>query len=104
MKLTKLDNANTKEYLDQIRNKVVENLRRTTFAPSTQMKDIPQHLIVGGMEDEADNFLDDLEENENKDTWFPQRQFDKYTERAGELRDSEGEEEKIAKEVQYDKS
>jgi histone deacetylase 1/2 len=91
-----MDNANTKEYLDKIRNKVVENLKRTTFAPSVQMTNIPRNPILGGMDDEADDFMDDLDEDDNKDTRFTQRRFDKYTEKAGELSDSEDEEEKSA--------
>ncbi|KAF4765818.1 hypothetical protein HAV15_003265 [Penicillium sp. str.  len=91
-----MDNANTKEYLDKIRSKVVENLKRTAFVPSVQMTDIPRHPILGGMDDEADDFMDDLDKDENKDTRFTQRRFDKYTEKAGELSDSEDEEEKSA--------
>ncbi|OQE71307.1 hypothetical protein PENNAL_c0107G08861 [Penicillium nalgiovense] len=89
-----MDNANTKEYLDKIRIKVVENLKRTTFAPSVQMTDIPRNPILNGMDDEADDFMDDLDEDENKDKRFTQRRFDQYTEKAGELSDSEDEEEK----------
>ncbi|KAJ5201016.1 hypothetical protein N7449_005819 [Penicillium cf. viridicatum] len=96
-----MDNANTKKYLDKIRNKVVENLKRTTFAPSIQMTDIPRHPILGGMDDEADDFMDDLDEDENKDIRFTQRQFDKYTEKAGELGDSEDEEAKSGNGIRH---
>ncbi|KAJ6171852.1 Histone deacetylase RPD3 [Penicillium chermesinum] len=65
-----MDNANTKEYLDKIRNQVIENLKRTAFAPSVQMTD-----------------------DENKDKRFTQRRFDQYVEKVGELSDSEDEEE-----------
>lgn len=51
------------------------------------MTDIPRHPILGGMDDEADDFMDDLDKDENKDTRFTQRRFDKYTEKAGELSD-----------------
>lgn len=91
-----MDNANTKEYLAKIRNKVMENLKYTTFAPSVQMTDIPRNHMLNGMDDEADDFMDDLDEDENKDKRFTQRRFDKYTEKAGELSDSEDEEEKVA--------
>ncbi|KAI9924756.1 histone deacetylase [Aspergillus wentii] len=91
-----MDNANTKEYLDKIRTQVVENLKRTAFAPSVQMTDVPRDPLVGGMDDEADAILDDLDEDENKDKRFTQRRFDQYVEKPGELSDSEDEDENAA--------
>lgn len=91
-----MDNANTKEYLDKIRRQVAENLKRTAFAPSVQMTDVPRDPIVGGMDDEADEILDDLDEDENKDKRVTKRRFDQYVEKPGELSDSEDEEEGAA--------
>ncbi|KAF7715030.1 Histone deacetylase [Penicillium ucsense] len=91
-----MDNANTKDYLDKIRNQVVENLKRTAFAPSVQMTDVPRNPILDGMDDEADDVLDDLDEDENKDKRFTQRRFDQYVEKPGELSESEDEEENAA--------
>ncbi|KAB8229133.1 hypothetical protein BDV23DRAFT_159000 [Aspergillus alliaceus] len=91
-----MDNANTKEYLDKIRVQVVENLKRTSFAPSVQMTDVPRDPLVEGMDDEADAILDDLDEDENKDKRFTKRRFDQYVEKPGELSDSEDEEENAA--------
>ncbi|KAJ5933888.1 Histone deacetylase RPD3 [Penicillium verhagenii] len=92
-----MDNANTKDYLDKIRIQVIENLRRTAFAPSVQMTDVPRNPLVDGMDDEADDVLDDLDEDENKDKRFTQRRFDQYVEKPGELMsDSEDEEENAA--------
>ncbi|KAJ5406477.1 hypothetical protein N7465_007761 [Penicillium sp. CMV-2018d] len=91
-----MDNANTREYLDKIRNQVVENLKRTAFAPSVQMTDVPRNPILDGMDDEADDVMDDLDEDENKDKRFTQRRFDQRTEKAGELSDSEDEDETAA--------
>lgn len=91
-----MDNANTKEYLEKIRTQVVENLKRTAFAPSVQMTDVPPHPLVAGIDDEADAILDDLDEDENKDKRVTQRRFDQYVERPGELSDSEEEEEAAA--------
>lgn len=91
-----MDNANTKDYLDKIRNQVVENLKRTAFAPSVQMTDVPRNPLVEGIDDEADDVLDDLDEDENKDKRFTQRRFDQYVEKAGELSDSEDEDENAA--------
>lgn len=88
-----MDNANTKDYLDKIRSQVVENLKRTAFAPSVQMTDVPRDPLVDGMDDEADAILDDLDEDENKDKRYTKRRFDQYVEKPGELSDSEDEEE-----------
>ncbi|PWY91137.1 hypothetical protein BO70DRAFT_358571 [Aspergillus heteromorphus CBS 117.55] len=91
-----MDNANTKEYLDKIRTQVVENLKRTAFAPSVQMTDVPREPLVEGMDDEADAILDDLDEDENKDKRYTKRRFDQYIEKPGELSDSEDEDEAAA--------
>lgn len=91
-----MDNANTKEYLDKIRAQVVENLKRTAFAPSVQMTDVPRDPLVEGMDDEADAIMDDLDEDENKDKRYTQRRFDQYVEKPGELSDSEDEDENTA--------
>lgn len=91
-----MDNANTKEYLEKIRAQVVENLKRTAFAPSVQMTDVPRDPLVGGMDDEADAILDDEDEDENKDVRVTKRRFDQYVEKPGELSDSEDEEENAA--------
>ncbi|KAL6236612.1 hypothetical protein BDW75DRAFT_206491 [Aspergillus navahoensis] len=91
-----MDNANTREYLDKIRTQVVENLKRTAFAPSVQMTDVPRESLVDGMDDEAEAALDDLDEDENKDKRFTKRRFDQYVEKPGELSDSEDEDENAA--------
>jgi histone deacetylase 1/2 len=91
-----MDNANTKEYLDKIRVQVVENLKRTSFAPSVQMTDVPRDPLVEGMDDEADAILDDMDEDDNKDKRYTQRRFDQYVEKSGELSDSEDEDENAA--------
>ncbi|KAL4747916.1 hypothetical protein BDW72DRAFT_181532 [Aspergillus terricola var. indicus] len=91
-----MDNANTREYLDKIRTQVVENLKRTAFAPSVQMTDVPREPLVDGIDDEAEAALDDLDEDENKDKRFTKRRFDQYVEKPGELSDSEDEDENAA--------
>lgn len=91
-----MDNANSKDYLEKIRNQVIENLKRTAFAPSVQMTDVPREPLVEGMDDEADAILDDLDEDENKDKRYTKRRFDQYIEKDGELSDSEDEEENQA--------
>src|SRR5436190_10984623 len=91
-----MDNANSKEYLDKILIQVVENLKRTTLAPSVQMTDVPREPLVEGMDDEADAILDDLDDDENKDKRFTKRRFDQYIDKDGELSDSEDGEEQAA--------
>ena len=86
-----MDNANSREYLEKIKTQVIENLKRTAFAPSVQMTDVPRD--AEGMDDEADAILDDLDEDENKDTRYTKRRWDKYVEKDGELSESEDEDE-----------
>lgn len=85
-----MENANSKDYLEKIKVQVLENLKRTAFAPSVQMTDVPRD--PEGMDDAADALLDDLDEDENKDTRYTKRRWDKYVEKPGELSDSEAEE------------
>lgn len=86
-----MDNANSAEYLRKIKIQVIENLKRTAFAPSVQMTDVPRD--PEGMDDEADAVLDDADEDEHKDTRYTRRRWDKYVEKDGELSESEDEEE-----------
>lgn len=86
-----MDNANTPDYLSKIKIQVIENLKRTTFAPSVQMNDVPRD--PEGLDDEADAILDDADEDENKDSRWTKRRWDKYVEKEGELSESEDEEE-----------
>lgn len=90
VRASNMDNANSKEYLDKIRAQVIENLRRTTFAPSVQMTDVPRESLAVNDEDEAE--LDDLDEDQNPDKRNTQHRFNKYVENTGELSDSEDEE------------
>lgn len=96
MRPSNMDNANTKEYLDKIRSQVIENLKRTAFAPSVQITDVPRDPLVPGMDDGADAEMDDLDEDENKDVRHTKRRFDQYIEKTGELSDSEDEAELAA--------
>jgi histone deacetylase 1/2 len=86
-----MDNANSKDYLEKIKIQVIENLKKTAHAPSVQMTDIPRTTMLGGTEeDEAE--LDDLDEDENKDTRVTQRQWDKHITRDDEFEESDDEE------------
>ena len=87
-----MDNANSKDYLEKIKIQVIENLKKTAHAPSVQMTDIPRTTIMGGT-DEDDAELDDLDEDENKDTRHTQRRWDAQIQRDDELDESDDEEE-----------
>ena len=87
-----MDNANSPEYLSKIKTQVLENLKRTTFAPSVQMAEVPRDPV--GLDEDADAALDDLDEDDNKDTRWTERRWDKYKEKDGELSESEDEGEK----------
>lgn len=89
-----MDNANSQDYLQKIKIQVIENLRQTTFAPSVQITDVPRD--PEGMNDEADAEMDDLDEDENPDSRYTKRRWDKYIEKDGEPSDSEDEEENAA--------
>ncbi|MCJ1348426.1 histone deacetylase [Peltigera leucophlebia] len=83
-----MDNANSPEYLEKIKVQVIENLKRTTFAPSVQMTDVPRDP-----DEDPDNILDDLDEDEHKDQRYTSRRWDKYVEKDGDLSESEDEDE-----------
>lgn len=83
-----MDNANSQDYLEKIKVQVIENLKRTTFAPSVQMMDVPRDP-----DDADDHLLDDLDEDEHKDQRYTKRRWDKYVEKDGELSESEDEDE-----------
>ncbi|KAI1488435.1 histone deacetylase RpdA/Rpd3 [Biscogniauxia mediterranea] len=85
-----MENANSPEYLEKIKNQLVENLRRTAHVPSVQMQDVPRHSL-GAMSDEDDAELDDLDEDENKDVRMTQRQWDQRIERDNEYEESDNE-------------
>lgn len=83
-----MDNANSQDYLEKIKIQVIENLKRTQFAPSVQMTDVPRDP-----DEDQDNILDDLDEDEHKDQRYTKRRWDKYVEKDGELSESEDEDE-----------
>ncbi|MCJ1463093.1 histone deacetylase [Pseudocyphellaria aurata] len=83
-----MDNANSQEYLEKIKVQVIENLKRTTFAPSVQMTDVPRDP-----DEDPDSMLDDLDEDDHKDQRYTKRRWDKYVEKDGELSESEDEDE-----------
>ncbi|KAI1743281.1 hypothetical protein F4680DRAFT_456913 [Xylaria scruposa] len=86
-----MENANSPEYLEKIKNQLIENLRRTAHVPSVQMQDVPRQSL-GAMTDEDDAELDDMDEDENKDVRVTQRQWENRIERDDEYEESDNEE------------
>ncbi|KAL9062327.1 MAG: hypothetical protein Q9157_009020, partial [Trypethelium eluteriae] len=85
-----MDNANSTEYLDKIKNQVFENLKRTAFAPSVQMTDVPRHDLTGGDDvGEVDAELDDLDADQNPDVRITERVWDNLIHDDRELSDTE---------------
>ena len=89
-----MDNSNSQEYLQKIKIQVIENLKRTAFNPSVQMTDVPRD--PEGMDDEADAELNDADEDDNPDTRWTTRRWEKNVDKDGELSESEDEEENEA--------
>ncbi len=85
-----MENANSPEYLEKIKTQVIENLKRTGFAPSMQMNDIPGDSLAAM--DDAEAAEDDEDEDENKDVRYTDRRWDKRITKDAELSDSEDEE------------
>lgn len=88
-----MENANSIDYLEKIKVQVIENLKKTTFAPSVQMQDVPREPM-GGMTEEEEAELDDMDEDENKDSRHTQRRWDARVARDDELDESDDEEER----------
>ncbi|KAI3334117.1 hypothetical protein F4824DRAFT_469820 [Ustulina deusta] len=91
VRASNMENANSPEYLEKIKNQLIENLRRTAHVPSVQMQDVPRHSL-GAMTDEDDAELDDLDDDENKDVRLTQRQWEQRIERDDEYEASDNEE------------
>lgn len=83
-----MENSNSREYLEKITAAVIDNLRQTGPAPSVQMQDVPRKPF-GGMTDEEEAELDDMDEDENKDVRVSERQFDKHVTNNAEFEPSD---------------
>ncbi|ROT39616.1 hypothetical protein SODALDRAFT_339099 [Sodiomyces alkalinus F11] len=85
-----MENSNSVEYLDKIKAAVIDNLRHTCPVPSVQMQDVPRHPI-GGMTDEEEAELNDLDEDENPDARMTQHRWDQRIRNEAEFEDSDDE-------------
>ncbi|QIW98927.1 hypothetical protein AMS68_004445 [Peltaster fructicola] len=95
VKPSNMDNANNQEYLEKIRDQIIDNLRRTAHAPSVQQQEVPRgdvgmDITLDEEEDELDDADEDLEANKDKRT--TERQWDKRRERDDEFEDSDNDE------------
>ncbi|KAK0391914.1 hypothetical protein NLU13_1412 [Sarocladium strictum] len=90
VRASNMENSNSREYLDKITAAVIDNLRQTGPAPSVQMQDVPRKPF-GGMTDEEEAELDDLDEDENKDERMTQHRWDKRIEHDAEIDPSDDE-------------
>eukprot|EP01136_Pigoraptor_vietnamica_P000072 Opistho-1_new@24907 len=79
---TNMENQNTREYLDKIKVRLIENLRNMPFAPSVQSQPIP---------DAAYDSDDDVDEDADADVRLPDRETDKRIACDEEFSDSEDE-------------
>ncbi|KAF4974379.1 hypothetical protein FZEAL_8711 [Fusarium zealandicum] len=86
-----MENSNSREYLEKITSAVVDNLRQTGPAPSVQLQDVPRKPF-GGMTDEEEAELDDLDEDENKDVRMSEHRWDKHIEHDAEFEASDDDE------------
>lgn len=86
-----MENSNSREYLEKITAAVIDNLRNTGPVPSVQMQDVPRKPF-GGMTDEEEAELDDLDEDENKDVRMTEHRWDKRVENGAEFEPSDDDE------------
>ncbi|KAG6166392.1 hypothetical protein E4U11_008211 [Claviceps purpurea] len=86
-----MENSNSRDYLEKITAAVIDNLRQTGPAPSVQMQDVPRRPF-GGMTDEEEAELDDLDEDENKDVRMSEHRWDKHIENGAEFEPSDDDE------------
>lgn len=85
-----MENVNSTDYLEKIKNQVIDNLKKTTHAPSVQMQDVPRDPLCG-MTEEEEAELDDLDDDDNKDVRSTQRKLDSRVARQEEYEDSDDE-------------
>ncbi|KAH7326439.1 hypothetical protein B0I35DRAFT_346815, partial [Stachybotrys elegans] len=90
VRASNMENSNSREYLEKITAAVIDNLRQTGPVPSVQMQDVPRKPL-GGMTDEEEAELDDLDEDENKDVRTTQHRWEKRVQNEAEFEPSEDE-------------
>ncbi|KAI1338729.1 histone deacetylase RpdA/Rpd3 [Xylariaceae sp. FL0016] len=90
VRASNMENANSPEYLEKIKNQLIDNLRRTAHVPSVQMQDVPRHGF-GVMSEEDEDAMKDDDEDENPDVRTTQRQWEQTRVRDDEFEESDDE-------------
>jgi histone deacetylase 1/2 len=73
-------NENSFSYLEKVQTQIIQNLKEIAHCPSVQMQDVPREPLFAHMTEEEDDILDDLEEDNLKDTRHTPRERDKHIE------------------------
>lgn len=92
VRASNMENGNSAEYLEKIKIQVIENLRKTTHAPSVQATEVPRVTLAGVDLDEEEDILEDEDQDMNADVRDNQHRADKRVEAANEFYDSDEEE------------
>ncbi|KFA64486.1 hypothetical protein S40285_01076 [Stachybotrys chlorohalonatus IBT 40285] len=90
VRASNMENSNSREYLEKITAAVIDNLRQTGPVPSVQMQDVPRKPL-GGMTDEEEAELDDLDDDENKDVRMTDLRWEKRITNPAEFEPSDDE-------------
>ncbi|PHH67337.1 hypothetical protein CDD81_102 [Ophiocordyceps australis] len=85
-----MENSNSREYLEKITAAVIDNLRHTGPVPSVQLQDVPRKPF-GGITEEEEAELEDLDEDENKDVRMTEHRWDKRVQNDAEFEASDDE-------------
>lgn len=81
---TSMDNLNSREYLETLRNKIIDNLRSLPSAPSVQMQETPRNSLNPAEVEISDDEDSDLDER------ISQRLRDSHTQRWGDELSDDG--------------
>ncbi|KAF2748532.1 hypothetical protein M011DRAFT_466926 [Sporormia fimetaria CBS 119925] len=88
-----MENANSNDYLEKIKNTVIDNIRRTGRPSVEAFMDTPRGPLNRGMESDDEDEEDDLDADMNPDTRVTQRQRDKMVTAENEFEDPSDDEE-----------
>eukprot|EP00126_Sphaerothecum_destruens_P006778 Sdes_comp19522_c0_seq1m11099 len=84
---TRIENMNTRQYLEQLKAKVIDNLRSLQGAPGVQLQEVPPDMI-------SEDHNQYLEDHQNPDKRISQRDKDKHIQHQSELYDGDDDHDK----------
>lgn len=93
MRPSNMENANSNDYLNKIKNTVIENIRRTGRPSVEAFQTIPPNPLTRGMESDDEDEEDDLDADLNPDKRLTQRQRDQMVVPENEFDDASDDEE-----------